>query len=182
LTDIFILALPIKTLIGINRVTREKIALIGIFLIGTFATVTSIIRLHTIHDYTLADDPFRHSILVNLWSVIEINTGIICASAPALKALFTPRAIKEAASRYKRSNGTGGAASRYGVFSSSRGRERIQEGSHADTSDVNIQANRRESLDHTFDGIKVWTEFEMTDRRLGKGSETSSQDGIISAH
>ncbi|PKS10362.1 hypothetical protein jhhlp_002113 [Lomentospora prolificans] len=96
ITDIWILALPIKALVKINRPQKEKIALILIFGVGTFATITSIIRLHTIYTYTLAADPFQQSILVNLWSVLEVNIAIICASAPALKPLFTPKALKAA--------------------------------------------------------------------------------------
>ena len=91
-----IFALPIKTLININRPRNEKIALVCVFGVGTFATIVAIVRLHTIYTYTLAADPFQQSILVNLWSVIEINVAIACASAPALKPLFTPQALREA--------------------------------------------------------------------------------------
>ncbi|KAI8163085.1 hypothetical protein K4K49_001473 [Colletotrichum sp. SAR 10_70] len=102
LTDIWILILPIKTLSGILRPRREKIALAIIFGVGAFATITSIIRLHTIYTYTLAKDLFQESILVNVWSMLEINIGIICASVPALKPLFTPRALRDAVNRNKR--------------------------------------------------------------------------------
>ncbi|KAL0936270.1 uncharacterized protein CTRU02_208485 [Colletotrichum truncatum] len=102
ITDIWILVLPIKTLMGILRPRKEKIALTIIFGVGAFATITSIVRLHTIYTYTLAEDPFRESILVNIWSILEINIGIICASVPALKPLFTPKALREATSRKKR--------------------------------------------------------------------------------
>ncbi|KAK1689348.1 integral membrane protein [Colletotrichum godetiae] len=100
-TDIWILVLPIKTLMGILRPRREKIALGIIFGVGVFATITSIVRLHTIYTYTLAKDLFQESILINIWSMLEINVGIICASVPALKPLFTPRALREAANRNK---------------------------------------------------------------------------------
>ncbi|TDZ67526.1 hypothetical protein CTRI78_v002834 [Colletotrichum trifolii] len=104
-TDIWILVLPIKTLMGILRPRKEKIALVIIFGAGALATITSIIRLHTIYTYTLAEDLFKESILVNVWSVLEINIGIICASVPALKPLFTPRALREATDRNKRRTG-----------------------------------------------------------------------------
>lgn len=91
-----IFALPIKTLLGIQRPRQEKIALVCVFGIGIFATIVAIVRLHTIYTYTLATDPFQQSILVNLWSVIEINVAVICASAPALKALFSPRELLKA--------------------------------------------------------------------------------------
>ncbi len=54
------------------------------------------VRLHTIYTYTLAVDPFQQSILVNLWSIIEVNVAVACASAPALKPLFTPQALRNA--------------------------------------------------------------------------------------
>ncbi|KAK4457644.1 hypothetical protein QBC42DRAFT_291380 [Cladorrhinum samala] len=96
ITDIAIFALPIKTLVGINRPKKEKYALVGIFCVGAFATVVAMIRLHTIVTYTKATDPFRDSLLVNVWSILEINIGILCASAPALKPLFSPQALREA--------------------------------------------------------------------------------------
>lgn len=102
MTDIWILVLPVKTLSGILRPRREKIALSIIFGVGLFATITSVIRLHTIYTYTLAKDVFRESILVNIWSMLEINIGIICASVPALKPLFTPKALREATNRNRR--------------------------------------------------------------------------------
>ena len=91
-----IFALPIKTLMNINRPRNEKIALVCVFGVGTFATIVGMVRLHTIYTYTLAADPFQQSILVNLWSVIEVNVAIACASAPALKPLFTPQALRDA--------------------------------------------------------------------------------------
>ena len=63
-TDIFIIALPIPTLLKINRSKKEKWALLCIFGLGTFATVMAITRLHSVYTYTLATDPFRQGILV----------------------------------------------------------------------------------------------------------------------
>ncbi|KAH8880600.1 integral membrane protein, partial [Thozetella sp. PMI_491] len=88
-TDVWILLLPIKTLRSINRPNREKVALFIIFGVGTFATIASIVRLHTIYTYTEAVDPFQDSLLVNIWSMIEVNVAIICASVPALKPIFS---------------------------------------------------------------------------------------------
>jgi hypothetical protein len=65
LTDIWIIALPIKTLININRPKKEKVALVGIFMVGTFATIISIVRLHSIKTYTEAKDPFHDGLLVS---------------------------------------------------------------------------------------------------------------------
>jgi hypothetical protein len=65
-TDIWILALPVKTLVGINRPKKEKLALIFIFGVGLFATIVSIVRLHTIYVFTLAVDPVRDGVAVRI--------------------------------------------------------------------------------------------------------------------
>ncbi|POS71273.1 integral membrane protein [Diaporthe helianthi] len=95
LTDFWIIALPIKTLNGLNRPLKEKIALALILGAGIFAAIMSVVRLQSIYIFTLATDPFRDAIAVNLFSQIEINTAILCASVPALKPLFTPHRLQE---------------------------------------------------------------------------------------
>ncbi|KAF2187377.1 hypothetical protein K469DRAFT_570050 [Zopfia rhizophila CBS 207.26] len=87
-TDIWILALPVKTLMSIQRPGREKAALIFVFGLGVFSCIASIVRLHSIRIYTESKDPFYDSVPINLWSMIEVNIGIYCASIPSLKALF----------------------------------------------------------------------------------------------
>lgn len=47
------------------------------------------VRLHTIYRYTEAMDPFKESILVNLWSMTEVCVAVACASVPALKPVFS---------------------------------------------------------------------------------------------
>ncbi|KAJ4415021.1 hypothetical protein N0V82_007603 [Gnomoniopsis sp. IMI 355080] len=93
-TDIWILALPMKTLGILNRPTKEKIALVCIFGAGTFAAIMSIVRLQSIYQFTLSTDPSRDGIPVNLYSMLEVNTAILCASVPALKPIFTWRKVQ----------------------------------------------------------------------------------------
>lgn len=115
ITDIWILVMPFKTLKSIQRPGHEKIALFIIFGVGAFATAASIIRLHTIYIYTLATDPFRDGIAVNLWSIIEVTIAISCASVSALKPIFSSRqrnATRAAKSSAGQSQ-SGGAGSRY---------------------------------------------------------------------
>ncbi|KAH4183647.1 hypothetical protein HBI56_151920 [Parastagonospora nodorum] len=99
--DIWILVLPITTLLKVQRPTREKAALVGIFSLGVFSTIASIVRLHAIHIYTESSDPFFDSVPINLWSMVEVNVGILCASIPSLKALFS------SSQRQRSKNGAG---------------------------------------------------------------------------
>jgi hypothetical protein len=87
--DVWILVLPITTLLKVQRPKREKLALVAIFSLGAFSCIASIVRLHSIRIYTESSDPFYDSVPINLWSMVEINMGILCASIPALKALFS---------------------------------------------------------------------------------------------
>ncbi|KAH7355513.1 hypothetical protein BKA66DRAFT_430231 [Pyrenochaeta sp. MPI-SDFR-AT-0127] len=87
--DIWIIMLPISTLLKVQRPGGEKLALIVIFSLGIFSCIASIVRLHSIRIYTESKDPFYDAVPINVWSMVEVNMGILCASIPALKALFS---------------------------------------------------------------------------------------------
>ncbi|KAI2608961.1 uncharacterized protein GGS25DRAFT_297947 [Hypoxylon fragiforme] len=91
LLDVWIIVLPIPTLKKLQVSKRDRRVLYGVFGIGLLATACSCARLYSIHTFTMAEDPFRDSILVNLWSIVEVNVAIWCACAPALKPLFHPQ-------------------------------------------------------------------------------------------
>jgi hypothetical protein len=91
--------MPIRTLIQIKRPTRDRIILIAIFGVGalsclaafvcehfkpplTLLTYYSLIRLYTIRLYTQSKDPFYDGAPINIWSMVEVNIAIICASVP----------------------------------------------------------------------------------------------------
>jgi hypothetical protein len=87
-SDIIILLLPVQTLWTVNRPLVEKIALVGVFLGGTLATIASGIRIYTIHVFAHSMHPIRDAALNNIWSLVEVSLGILCASGPALKAFY----------------------------------------------------------------------------------------------
>ncbi|KAH7400777.1 hypothetical protein DE146DRAFT_475279 [Phaeosphaeria sp. MPI-PUGE-AT-0046c] len=87
--DVWILILPLKVLLSIQRPGREKTALLAIFALGGFSCIASIARLYSVRVFTASKDPFYDSVPINTWSMVEINVGIWCASIPALKALFS---------------------------------------------------------------------------------------------
>jgi hypothetical protein len=73
---------------SIHRPKRDKVALVAVFSLGIFSCIASIVRLHSIRIYTESADPFYDSVPINLWSMVEVNIGIYCASIPAVKAIF----------------------------------------------------------------------------------------------
>lgn len=100
IADIWILLLPITTLLKVQRPRREKFALVIIFSLGAFSCIASIVRLYSVGVYTESEDPFFDSVPINVWSMVEINVGILCASIPATKALFSK------AQRHRTHNGS----------------------------------------------------------------------------
>lgn len=102
IVDIWLLGLPIQTLLKIQRPKREKFGLIFVFGLGILSLIFSIVRLHAIRIYTESTDPFYDSVAINLWSIIEFNIGIWCASIPSLRIIL----IRRAASHASRSAGT----------------------------------------------------------------------------
>ncbi|KAK6530326.1 hypothetical protein TWF694_003683 [Orbilia ellipsospora] len=88
LTDIIILLLPIPILFTLKIQSRKRIALIGIFFIGSIAVIASISRIWALWLYQNTKDVSYDAIFILLFSNVEINFAIITACAPALRPLF----------------------------------------------------------------------------------------------
>jgi hypothetical protein len=89
LMDVWILFLPYRLIFSISRPTRERLAVYSIFGLGFFGTLCSIVRFHFLVIALTSRDPYYDSLGVNVWSIIEINVGIICASMPTLRPLLS---------------------------------------------------------------------------------------------
>jgi fucose permease len=103
-TDLAILALPIPVLTGLRLPPRQKAILVFTFTLGLFVTVVNVVRIyylqHAITDTTtdlsfhgdriFGDSPefSWDASLAFMWSVVEVNVGIICACIPTLRPLI----------------------------------------------------------------------------------------------
>lgn len=87
--DIWILLLPYKLIISIPRPLRERLAVYAVFGLGLFSTICAVARFNYLVIVTHSKDPFYDSLPINTWSVIEVNVGILCASLPTLRPLFS---------------------------------------------------------------------------------------------
>ncbi|OJJ48464.1 hypothetical protein ASPZODRAFT_130497 [Penicilliopsis zonata CBS 506.65] len=107
-TDLIILAIPIPALLSLDLPRRQKMALFGIFALGGFVCITSVIRLLALKKISGSTDPTYDNVGAAIWSAIECNTGIICACLPTLRPLishFLPH-ILSTFSNGSRSEGT----------------------------------------------------------------------------
>ncbi|KAH7304442.1 hypothetical protein B0I35DRAFT_329575, partial [Stachybotrys elegans] len=86
--DIVIFALPIKEVFQLRLTMQKRIALILMFSVGSFACVTSIMRLKYTVSFANSLDSTWDSVDVVNWSIIEVACAIICASLPTLRPLL----------------------------------------------------------------------------------------------
>ncbi|MCJ1313891.1 hypothetical protein MMC25_007571 [Agyrium rufum] len=86
-TDVLILALPVPKLWALKISTEKKVQLIGIFLVGGFVCIVSIIRATQIKDVSLID-PSWDDVTGGNWSVIECCVGVVTACLPTLRPIF----------------------------------------------------------------------------------------------
>ncbi|KAK6435284.1 hypothetical protein LTR95_008530 [Oleoguttula sp. CCFEE 5521] len=88
-TDIAILALPMPLIQGLMQIKkRQKLILTGIFLLGGFVCVVTIVRMTTLKTGSGAADPTYNGVDTLQWTGVETNVGLICACLPLLRPVL----------------------------------------------------------------------------------------------
>ncbi|KAI9848471.1 MAG: hypothetical protein M1838_000515 [Thelocarpon superellum] len=78
-TDIILLVLPLPTVYKLNLPKKQKMALIGVFMLGALVCAISIIRLAELRGL-LANPDFSWTILdASIWGIVEIDVSIVCS-------------------------------------------------------------------------------------------------------
>ncbi|KAI1852178.1 hypothetical protein JX265_013031 [Neoarthrinium moseri] len=113
-SDIFIFAIPVPLIRKLQVSNTQKLILLVVFAFGLFVCVTSIVRLKSLLTISVSNDSSFDGVDIAVWSGIEINVAIICASVPALKPLVnslfpkllgsTPRSKGQSRSGYTNQN------------------------------------------------------------------------------
>ncbi|PYI04752.1 hypothetical protein BO78DRAFT_372434 [Aspergillus sclerotiicarbonarius CBS 121057] len=91
--DVVIIILPIAPVLGIQMSLRQRLAVLGMFLLGGLAVACSIARLVSFVecDHTLVthyNDETYYTSGVFIWTVVELAVAIMCACMPTLRPLF----------------------------------------------------------------------------------------------
>ncbi|KAK3385665.1 integral membrane protein [Podospora didyma] len=97
--DIFIMALPIRTIWSLKMPTVKKVALVLVFLVASLGVIASIIRAATFFNNAALQDRTWASVLLCGWSVVESGCYIIANCLSHLRPLisrFAPQWIKNA--------------------------------------------------------------------------------------
>ncbi|KAJ0325595.1 hypothetical protein COL5a_007406 [Colletotrichum fioriniae] len=86
--DLVILVLPIPELVKLQLNIRKKIALGFMFSLGSFACITTMVRLKYLIRFSSTFDTTWDNVDIVIWSIIEEFCAILCASLPALRPLL----------------------------------------------------------------------------------------------
>jgi hypothetical protein len=105
--DFIIYILPAPTLWKVQLPLKQRLALILVFVVGGFVVVTGIIRLDSLRLASVSADPTWDNYGAAIWSSIEANFGIVCASLVHFKPLiarFAPSMLGLTSRSQKSSN------------------------------------------------------------------------------
>lgn len=87
LLDVIILCMPLPMVWGVMLSTRKKLEVSGVFLLGSFTCIASLIRILSI--VKIKEDDFSYTFLSEyLWSHVEPATAIWCACLMTYRPLF----------------------------------------------------------------------------------------------
>ncbi|RAL07923.1 uncharacterized protein BO97DRAFT_462222 [Aspergillus homomorphus CBS 101889] len=112
-TDIWVLLLPMKTILGLQASRRKRLVLTGLLSLGAFACIASIVRMVYIVKLYQGSDQSWHSVDVSIWSGVELALGIVAASIPSLRPILnqiSPRVFASSARRSEVQGLSGGSA------------------------------------------------------------------------
>lgn len=82
LTDLIILALPMRTFWRMQMASSRKAGVIAIFAVGGVSTIASCVRLYSVRMFMSQRRGLEDAAPINTWSFVEIYLGIFCASVP----------------------------------------------------------------------------------------------------
>ncbi|KAI0429253.1 hypothetical protein F5Y09DRAFT_310864 [Xylaria sp. FL1042] len=87
--DLILYILPTRILWSMNLPLKQRVALIGVFVIGGLTIIAGIIRIPSLKEAIMSTDPTWDHVGSSIWSSIECNVGIMCACLVHLKPLIT---------------------------------------------------------------------------------------------
>ncbi|KAF9888835.1 hypothetical protein FE257_008204 [Aspergillus nanangensis] len=88
LIDVIILCMPLPVIYRLQMALSQKIAVVGILLLGSFVCVASICRILALQRNTQGADATWTMAPVFIWSCVEPFVGIICACLPTFGQIF----------------------------------------------------------------------------------------------
>ncbi|KAH8891470.1 hypothetical protein GQ53DRAFT_865116 [Thozetella sp. PMI_491] len=91
ITDFMVFVMPLPAIKSLHLPLKQKILLLGVFCLGFFTCVVSIVRATTLHLAMSSKDTSWVGQNAAVWSIVEANCSISCACLPTLKPLISRR-------------------------------------------------------------------------------------------
>ncbi|PYI02483.1 hypothetical protein BO78DRAFT_472604 [Aspergillus sclerotiicarbonarius CBS 121057] len=87
-SDLITLALPIKLCWSLQTTIKQRILLMLVLMMGSFACVIAIVRIVTMMPFVDDMDLTWYKVTLAKWAMVEINVGIICSCLPVMRPLL----------------------------------------------------------------------------------------------
>ncbi|KAK8139407.1 hypothetical protein PG984_002787 [Apiospora sp. TS-2023a] len=85
LSDVYLILLPVPTVVGLQMPWQQKAGLCAMFAVGILTICTSGVRLHVIIQQLSDSDVSWGSGPTAFWVIVEANLMIVCATLPSLR-------------------------------------------------------------------------------------------------
>ncbi|RYO96259.1 hypothetical protein DL765_011640 [Monosporascus sp. GIB2] len=177
--DFILLCIPYPFLRRLNISRRAKHILVGIFACGAVACIVAIIRLRSlfVNNSAPVDQQPVQGVDIALWSGLEINIAIACASVPQLKAMFVkviPKLSTHSGSRTPYGTGASGSRGTHPHYRSGAGGKSVAGTTTGHDNDGEDPHER----DKNQGGILVERAFEMQSM---PAAEDGSEENLVAS-
>ncbi|KAJ5501178.1 hypothetical protein N7453_005995 [Penicillium expansum] len=89
ITDVLILVMPLPYVWRLHTHIGQKVALTGVFLLGSLGTIASILRMTIFFQESAFADPTWTSVNLGIWTILESGIIIIAACLPSVWPLIS---------------------------------------------------------------------------------------------
>ncbi|KUL85425.1 hypothetical protein ZTR_06984 [Talaromyces verruculosus] len=86
--DLWVIALPIPTLVQLQTSTMMKFQIIFMFSIGFLVTGVSIYRMVMLKEFSTSSNPTWDNAPGGFWSIVEVDVGVFILCLPSVRALL----------------------------------------------------------------------------------------------
>ncbi|KAL3467197.1 hypothetical protein BJX64DRAFT_192222 [Aspergillus heterothallicus] len=85
--DVLVIGLPMPVLVKLHMPLEKRVGMVLMFGVGLVVTVISILRLVETVGFNSTTNPTKDFVPVGVWSLLEIDIGIMCSCMPGIRAL-----------------------------------------------------------------------------------------------
>lgn len=88
MSDAAVLVLPLPLIWQLNMTQKQKMALSGVFVLGSLGLIASIVRMVIFFQSEAFADPTWDAVTLLAWTMVEVDAVLIAACLPPLRPLF----------------------------------------------------------------------------------------------